>query len=261
MAVQEGLTSIRVSWSPPTPLGDTTGYRIYYSDGSSEDVSGGSTDNYLLTGLQNGDSYTISILATSQHFFSDIFAFQEVTLSKTKRKCMEIIIMMSLHCLPVPLPGQPSISGVTTITATSISVSWSVPSGSVVTSSEVMWLVFSSGGGSGSTTKADGSGTSGSIASTSYTIQELESGTNYSITVTVANAAGSTVSHPFIISSKTSLYMVPCTYNNIGLARLGRVLSHASTSVTYHLQAPPWQSGSVLARRARGRGFESQRWS
>ena len=64
MAVQEVPTSIRVSWSPPTPLGDTTGYRIYYSGGSSgsEDVSGGSTDNYLMTGLQNGESYTISIV-------------------------------------------------------------------------------------------------------------------------------------------------------------------------------------------------------
>ena len=69
MAVQEGLTSIRVSWSPPTPLGDATGYRIYYRGGSSgsEDVSGGSTNNQLLTGLQNGESYTISIVATSQH--------------------------------------------------------------------------------------------------------------------------------------------------------------------------------------------------
>ena len=76
MAVQEGPTSIRVSWSPPTPLGDTTGYRIYYSDSDidssdSVDVSGGSTDNYLLTGLQNGDTYTISILATSQHLPSE----------------------------------------------------------------------------------------------------------------------------------------------------------------------------------------------
>ena len=75
MAVQEGLTSIRVSWSPPTPLGDTTGYRIYYSDSDSSDssdsvdVSGGSTDNYLLTGLVIGATYTISIVATctSQH--------------------------------------------------------------------------------------------------------------------------------------------------------------------------------------------------
>ena len=69
MAVQEGLTSIRVSWNPPTPLGDTTGYRIIYSGGSSDsvDVSGSSTDNHLLTDLVMGATYIISIVATSQH--------------------------------------------------------------------------------------------------------------------------------------------------------------------------------------------------
>ena len=61
MAVQEGPTSIRVSWNPPTPLGDTTGYRIYYSGGSSVNVSNGST-YHLLTDLQNGESYDISIV-------------------------------------------------------------------------------------------------------------------------------------------------------------------------------------------------------
>ena len=73
MAVQEGPTSIRVSWTPPTPPGDTAGYRIHYNGGSSGsvDVSGGSTDNYLLTGLQNGASYTMSIVGTSRHFFSE----------------------------------------------------------------------------------------------------------------------------------------------------------------------------------------------
>ena len=82
MAVQEGLTSIRVSWSPPTPLGDTTGYRIYYSDSDSSDsvdVSGGSTDNYLLTGLEMEATYTISIVAVSEHLPSDT-RDQEVTL-------------------------------------------------------------------------------------------------------------------------------------------------------------------------------------
>ena len=73
MAVQEGPTAIQVSWTPPTPLGDTTGYRIYYSGGSSGsvDVSGGSTDSIQLTGLQSGASYTISIAGTSQHLPSD----------------------------------------------------------------------------------------------------------------------------------------------------------------------------------------------
>ena len=83
MVVQEGLTSVKVSWSPPTPLGDTTGYRISYSGGSSGsvDVSDGSTDNYLLTGLHNGASYTISIMGTSQHFFSNRLK-QELTIGK-----------------------------------------------------------------------------------------------------------------------------------------------------------------------------------
>ena len=35
------------------------------------DVSGGSTDSHLLTGLQNGASYTISNAGTSEHFFSE----------------------------------------------------------------------------------------------------------------------------------------------------------------------------------------------
>ena len=82
MGVQEGPTSIRVSWSPPTPLGDTTGYRIYYSGGSSGsvDVSDGSTDNYLLTGLQNGESYDISLVATSQHLPSERVTVMDIDL-------------------------------------------------------------------------------------------------------------------------------------------------------------------------------------
>ena len=132
-----------------------------------------------------------------------------LTIDTLSRCC---ICLHAYYAPPVPAPGQASVIGVTLITATSISLSWSVPSGSVVTSSEVMWRVFSSGGGSGSTSEAEddeGSGTSGSITSTSYTIQELESGTNYSITVTVANAAGSTVSHPILIatSEEDSMYI------------------------------------------------------
>jgi len=73
MAVQEGPTSIRVSWTPPTPLGNTTGYKIYYSGeiNGSIDVSGGGANNNLLASLQNGASYTISIVGISRHFFSE----------------------------------------------------------------------------------------------------------------------------------------------------------------------------------------------
>ena len=44
-------------------------------------ISGGSTDNHLLTSLQNGVGYNISIVATSQHFFSNNVV-QELTLGE-----------------------------------------------------------------------------------------------------------------------------------------------------------------------------------
>ena len=68
MAVQDGPTSIRVTWTPPSPLGDTTGYRISYTGGGD---SSGSVDVYrytnklILTGLTNGVIYTVSIMGTS----------------------------------------------------------------------------------------------------------------------------------------------------------------------------------------------------
>ena len=73
-AVQDGPTSIRVSWTPPSPLGDTTGYRIHYtsvSDSGNETVSDGSTETHTLTGLVNGETYTISIVATSDNLPSE----------------------------------------------------------------------------------------------------------------------------------------------------------------------------------------------
>ena len=57
-----------MSWTPPTSLGDITGYIIYYTNDDNTDsvvVDGGSTDEYTLTNLQNGDTYIISIVATS----------------------------------------------------------------------------------------------------------------------------------------------------------------------------------------------------
>ena len=106
MAVQEGLTSIRVSWSPPTPLGDTTGYRIYYSDSNSSDsmdVSGGSIDNYLLTGLQNGNIFNVSVVATSQHLTNFQLRKSEIIMCKNCGcliyKKMYIYVKLSIFVL------------------------------------------------------------------------------------------------------------------------------------------------------------------
>ena len=64
-AVQDGLTGITVTW---TVSSDATGYRISYtsdSDSGSETVSDGSTETHTLTGLVNGETYTISIVSTA----------------------------------------------------------------------------------------------------------------------------------------------------------------------------------------------------
>ena len=101
----------------------------------------------------------------------------------------------------VPLPGQPSITTVGSTTATTISLSWSVPSGSVVDSYEVMW---EGDGTRSSTTITDGS--------TSHTITGLEEDKSYTITVTATNAAGSIATHPLtIVTEEAGKQYAQCT--------------------------------------------------
>ena len=72
-----------MSWSPPTPLEDVTGYMIYYSGSDdsvgSVSISNGWTDSYLLTGLQTGVKYSVFIVALSQHLPSEVITVTEGT--------------------------------------------------------------------------------------------------------------------------------------------------------------------------------------
>ena len=80
------------------------------------------------------------------------------------------------------------LNEVSTTTATSISLSWSVPTGSVVTQYLVEWQRDTSVGGTdedqGNTTITDGS-------TVSYDIPGLEENSRYMVTVTASNSAGS----------------------------------------------------------------------
>ena len=76
------------------------------------------------------------------------------------------------------------------ITASSISLSWSVASGSVA-SWEVVWRETDRGTES----------SSGSLTGTSYTIDQLESTTIYTVTVRASNVAGTTDSQPITFST------------------------------------------------------------
>lgn len=62
-AVQDGPTSIIVSWTPPF-TGDIAGYRISYAGdigGFHEYVFEETTNRYSLIGLMSGETYTIAV--------------------------------------------------------------------------------------------------------------------------------------------------------------------------------------------------------
>ena len=84
---------------------------------------------------------------------------------------------------------------VMSVMATSISLPWSVPNGTVVSSYEVKWQALNSNSGSAIQNKDGGIGTSGKIASNSYTIA------TYNITVTVNSAFQNTGSQSIITST------------------------------------------------------------
>ena len=93
---------------------------------------------------------------------------------------------------------------VSSITASSISLSWSVASGSVA-SWEVVWRETDRGAES----------SSGSLTGTSYTIDQLESTTIYTVTVRASNVAGTTDSQPITFSTGECvmcIYLYTCKF-------------------------------------------------
>ncbi|CAI8028407.1 Netrin receptor DCC, partial [Geodia barretti] len=170
-AVQTGPTSITVTWTPPDPLDGITGYRISFAGGSGVDIDGGSTNSYTLTGLTNGQTYTISIVAIVPNRPTSAPEVREITL--------------------VSVPEKPTIDmDIIDTTSTTITISWSLPPD--VTGFEVSWELTEQTRRRRRVRNAEG-GTSGRLSAdqNSYTIDKLRSGTSYDITVTVFNPAGS----------------------------------------------------------------------
>ena len=80
MAEQISLTSISVTWSPSD---DANGYVITYTTGDISNITGGSTTGgTMLNDLMAEAKYIITIVATSQHFYSDSVMANIVQLGK-----------------------------------------------------------------------------------------------------------------------------------------------------------------------------------
>ena len=102
-AVQDGPTSIRVSWTEST---DATGYRITYTGGGSSDsVAVGDTNTHTLMGLTNGESYTISIAGISSSSGAMLRApllVGDFALGKSKNHPMQCAWNQSPHATFIP---------------------------------------------------------------------------------------------------------------------------------------------------------------
>ena len=212
MAEQEGLTDIRVTWIPSTGV---DGYIISYSNGSSSDsvtVSGGSTREQLLTDLLNGVTYTISVIATSQQQLPSEAVDIEDDIMLGKVYMMVICdCLITTPAITVPPPHMPTVDIETAdLGSTSISLSWTVPEDTVVTNSLVMWELASSGGSSARAVRDDGSGSSGLITGTSYTITGLRRSTSYLITIILINPAGNS-SMQITLSTTEGNYYHACS--------------------------------------------------
>ena len=72
-AVQSGPISVNVSWTTPTSGGPVSRYDIYYVANGVPSTRGGSTTStsYILTNLQVGVQYTISVIAVGTYIPSN----------------------------------------------------------------------------------------------------------------------------------------------------------------------------------------------
>ena len=189
-AVRAGPTSIRVSWTPPSSLGDTSGYRIYYTragnSSDSVDVDGGNTNSRTLMGLTNGETYTISVAGRSSTSSSTVVPSPPVSAAENVALgILQVSLIESLFCYFLSVPSAAVLNDPTIVTATTIRITGSVP-GSVVTRFMVEWQRDTSVGCS----DVNQGTISESGAFTSYTITGLEPGNRYTIRVTVSNSAG-----------------------------------------------------------------------
>ena len=157
------------------------------------------------------EEYTISIVATSQHFYSDSVMANTVQLGKDRTSLfsdvLHLTLSLSVLFLSVSLPDEPVVDMEDIMTTEdSITITWTITP--TVTGAVVSWEVSD-----GSTTRAvrqTDSGTSGLIIGTNtYTILGLMSSTEYDITVTVINAAGNNT-YSFIHSTDEGNFNVEC---------------------------------------------------
>ena len=188
-AVQSGATSVSVSWTAPTSGGPVTRYDIYYVANGGPSTSGGSTNStsYVLTNLQVGFQYNISVIAVGTSLPS-----QSANVTRTLSETHFIIIKVNnFSSLSVPL-------NITQVTSTSITVMWSQPGGETGTTYTLSYTYQGPCAGAGG-------GRNVSVGNaTQYTITGLQEFSAYILTITAFIGVGSSPPASVLVNTSSA---------------------------------------------------------
>eukprot|EP00731_Ephydatia_muelleri_P018910 Em0011g950a len=180
-AVQSGPTSVRVSWTAPTSGVPVTRYDIYYVANGGPSTSGGATNStsYVLTNLQVGVQYNISVIAVG-----------------TSLPSLSVNVMLTL------IPSTPSLT-ITQVTSTSITVMWSQPGGEIGTTYTLSYTYQGPCAGAG----GGGSVSVGNV--TQYTITGLQEFSAYILTITASIGVGSSPPASVLVNKSSAAPSAP----------------------------------------------------
>ena len=196
-AVQSGPTSVSVSWTAPTTGGPVIRYDIYYVANGGPSTSGGSTNStsYVLTNLQVGVQYNISIIAVGTSLPS-LSANVTRTLSESHLKVIKFI-HPSLLSHSTSVPSTPSLT-IAQVTSTSITVMWSQPGGEVGTTYTLSYTYQGPCAGAG------GGGSVSVGNATQYTITGLQEFSAYTLTITASIGVGSSPPASVLVNTSSA---------------------------------------------------------
>eukprot|EP00731_Ephydatia_muelleri_P019065 Em0011g1105a len=176
-AVQSGPTSVNVSRTAPTSGGPVTRYDIYYVANGGPSTSGDSTNStsYVLTKLQVGVQYNISVIAVG-----------------TSLPSLSANVTRTL----IPL-------NITQITSTSITVMWSQPGGEIGTTYTLSYTYQGPCAGAG------GGGSVSVGNATQYNITGLQEFSAYIFTITASIGVGSSPPASVLVNTSSAAPSAP----------------------------------------------------
>ena len=187
---QDGETTVIVSWTVPTPPGDTTGYRVYYTtDNNMIEISIDTNSSPItLTSLEPLKEYNISVVGLSEHFSSEPIT-SSIFLGEFIKQQYTYIGSLSIA---VELPRDVSVA-VNSVTSTTISLSVSISNydSNIPFTITVTWVETLLNPCSDETEISDHY-MEDYIPTVEYNI--MKNYADYNITVTITNAAGSVTS-------------------------------------------------------------------